>query len=456
MKTRHLRRSRPRVEELEGRLVPSAVVSTSTNWAGYAVTAGRNAVTAVAGTWVVPAVSGSISGYSAAWVGIDGFNSSTVEQIGTEADFTGGHPQYYAWYEMYPSYSVNLGLTIRPGDTISASVAYSAGTSQFTLQITDLPQGGGAPQSFTTTQKAQQAQRSSAEWVVEAPSSFFGVLPLANFGTTTFSKAQAAVNGSTGPADASGAGKQLHEVNMTSQFGAPEATTSALTDSGSPATSSFSVTFNPPKSTPPPHNHHGGHAGSNSTDQATTALADAALSLAAASVTLGSSGLVANPRLPAPSLPTTTPTPQAANVGATLGLSVNLTPVTVPSHRADTGDASLAAPTGRAAAAELLPPPTEVAPPVGGVTPGDLDAPQADQPPTNMPGAFLDTGRAHDAAFVDGRWEPAAPLEGARGAAADGGTNLDSAGLALSLALGGTWAIAMRDAAARRRRPKLR
>ncbi|HEX5271002.1 MAG TPA: hypothetical protein VFW33_10960 [Gemmataceae bacterium] len=49
--------ARPRLEELEGRLVPSVVAPTSTNWSGYAVTAKSGSVTAVSGSWVVPAVS---------------------------------------------------------------------------------------------------------------------------------------------------------------------------------------------------------------------------------------------------------------------------------------------------------------------------------------------------------------------------------------------------------------
>src|SRR5580692_7619915 len=119
MKIRNLPRIRLCVEELEGRLVPSTLVS-SANWSGYAVATGAGAVSQVAGSWVVPAVTSNVSAYSAAWVGIDGAFSSTVEQIGTSSDFVNGQAQYYAWYEMYPAGSVNLGLTIKPGDTITA------------------------------------------------------------------------------------------------------------------------------------------------------------------------------------------------------------------------------------------------------------------------------------------------------------------------------------------------
>jgi hypothetical protein len=226
---------RLRVEELEGRVVPSATLST--NWAGYAVSAGAGAVTSVSGSWVVPAVSGTGTAYSSAWVGIDGYNSSTVEQIGTDSDVSNGNPVYYAWYEMYPSPPVNLNLAIRPGDTISASVSYSGGS--FLLQITD------GSQSFSITKSAPSAQRTSAEWIQEAPSSFSGVLPLANFGTINFSNARATISGTTGPIDGPSWSGQYDSINMVTNTGALKATTSGLTDSGSgsAATSSFSVTW---------------------------------------------------------------------------------------------------------------------------------------------------------------------------------------------------------------------
>src|SRR5262249_9251961 len=155
MKTRN--RIRLRVEELEGRWVPSTLAY-STNWSGYAVSTGAGAVSEVAGSWVVPAVSSSVSGYSSAWVGIDGWGSSTVEQIGTDSDYVNGQAAYYAWYEMYPAAPVNLSLTINPGDTMSASVSYT-GSNQYVLSITDVTTGG----TFSTTQTFSSGQRSSAE-----------------------------------------------------------------------------------------------------------------------------------------------------------------------------------------------------------------------------------------------------------------------------------------------------
>src|SRR5262245_16449591 len=60
---------------------------TSTNWSGYAVTGAPGSITRVKGSWTVPAVQGPCTAQfqaSSFWVGIDGFMSNTVEQIGTD------------------------------------------------------------------------------------------------------------------------------------------------------------------------------------------------------------------------------------------------------------------------------------------------------------------------------------------------------------------------------------
>lgn len=163
--------------------------SQSTNWSGYAVTGSK--FTSVSSSWTEPTVSCSKStAYSSFWVGLDGDTSNTVEQTGTDADCSNRRPVYYAWYEMYPAYPVNLSGTVRPGDHMSASVTTN-GSGSFTLTITDSTQGW----TKTTPATLTSAQLSSAEVIAEAPSSNRGVLPLANFGTVNFTNATA--NGSS-------------------------------------------------------------------------------------------------------------------------------------------------------------------------------------------------------------------------------------------------------------------
>lgn len=157
----------------------------STNWSGYAAATNlnnpaTNSVSAVYGSWIVPKVGSNRNSYCAFWVGIDGFSNSTVEQIGTAHDFINGVAQHYAWFEMYPAASFIIGgFPLTSGDVISASVEY-VGNGIFTLRLINNTKKvlTTIPSSYTTS---LTAQRSSAEWIVEAPF-LNGVLPLNNFG----------------------------------------------------------------------------------------------------------------------------------------------------------------------------------------------------------------------------------------------------------------------------------
>src|SRR2546427_1141892 len=227
-------RSVPRIRTLTNGAV------TSTNWSGYAVTGPAGSVTDAKGSWIVPSViCSSAASYSSFWVGIDGFGSNTVEQTGTDSDCQNGIPTYYAWYEFYPGPAFLItGITVRPGDRISAEAIYSSGL--VTVTITDTT----TAQSFTTSGGAG-ALRSSAEWIAEAPSSAGGVLPLANFGTAYLGQDNtglsptnyATVNGVTGPI--SSFGPSVQEITMVSSSGTTQAQPSPLSTDGT----SFSVTW---------------------------------------------------------------------------------------------------------------------------------------------------------------------------------------------------------------------
>jgi hypothetical protein len=182
----------------------------STNWAGYAVTGSAHSVTRVEGSWVQPKIQGACllgaDQYSSFWVGIDGYSSSTVEQVGTDSDCQHGVPTYYAWYEFYPSPGFLISaVAIHPGDTIFAQVKYMAPTAanghkDFTVSLKDVTTG----HSFSKTGKVSNPQRNSAEWIAEAPSSYTGILPLADFGTVQFGRDYTNVS-STNHATISGA-----------------------------------------------------------------------------------------------------------------------------------------------------------------------------------------------------------------------------------------------------------
>ena len=154
----------------------------STNWSGYADTSGT--FTSVSASWTQPrGICGSGNQFAAFWVGIDGFNSSTVEQTGSEVDCIGGTARYVAWFEMFPGPSQNYSNSVAPGDHFTATVKYLGGEN-FSLFIADTTKGW----SHTTDASLGQAPAlSSAEVIVEAPccTSSGGVLPLADFGTVS-------------------------------------------------------------------------------------------------------------------------------------------------------------------------------------------------------------------------------------------------------------------------------
>lgn len=158
----------------------------SLNWAGYAIPTQTGAVSAVYGSWIVPSVICSTkTTYVALWVGIDGYNSNTVEQTGILAQCYHGIAYYYAWYEYYPASPVYApsSYVIKPGDIIYAYVTYDPVSNTFTTFLQDLTQGWTYTSPPTTV---SGAQRSSAEWIVERPAIGYSLTKLANFGRAYF------------------------------------------------------------------------------------------------------------------------------------------------------------------------------------------------------------------------------------------------------------------------------
>ncbi len=215
---------------------------TSENWSGYAAATGlknpqAGAVSMVSGTWTVPHITSSKDAtYCSIWVGIDGYGSGSVQQIGTEHDWDNGKEEHYAWFEMYPKYPHQLkGFPVEPGDVISASVTYQ-GNNTYKLVLNNHTKSvtTTVPTSHTV---APGTKRSSAEWIVEAPATADGVLPLANFSNVTMTDCQATINGKTGYIDQGSWQAEL--LNMEAKKGTMKAATSDLKNDGK----DFSVTW---------------------------------------------------------------------------------------------------------------------------------------------------------------------------------------------------------------------
>jgi hypothetical protein len=159
----------------------------STNWSGYAALGSPGSVGDAAGSWIVPAVTCPKHGstYAALWVGIDGYNSGTVEQTGILAQCSAGKATYSAWYEFYPASSVTIpGFSVAPGQIISSDVSFSSG--KFTSTISNHATG----KTFSKTSAVAGAQRSSAEWIMERPllcnPITCNITHLSNFGKANF------------------------------------------------------------------------------------------------------------------------------------------------------------------------------------------------------------------------------------------------------------------------------
>ena len=189
----------------------------SSNWSGYAVqTTSASPFNSVSGSWTVPAVTKpkrGNSGYSSAWVGLDGFfnSPSSLIQTGTEQDFYYGSGHYSAWWtsqaQGYQEQVITSGCSwggthcgsVTPGDVMTASVTR---TGSITLSDGSSSHGWGF-----STGIAYTGPGLSAEWILEAPSSTSGVLPLANYGSAAFDPGT--VNGSSNPGFVAGDGGYL-------------------------------------------------------------------------------------------------------------------------------------------------------------------------------------------------------------------------------------------------------
>lgn len=178
-------------------VAPGALANTtkSSNWAGYAIHRSGVRFKSVSGTWKQPetACTAGAASFSSAWLGLGGFRetSRALEQIGSEVDCNAhGKVVSTVWYELVPAPSHTIRMKVSPDDELSASVTVAGHT--VSLALHDLTRHS----SFTRTTQVSTVDVSSAEWIVEAPSqcqgaSFCRLLPLADFGSTTFSRARA-------------------------------------------------------------------------------------------------------------------------------------------------------------------------------------------------------------------------------------------------------------------------
>lgn len=167
-------------------VVNSSVVG-SLNWAGYAEASSNPTYHSVTASWVVPPLTGK-PGEVSEWVGLGGFNSSSLIQTGvTEASGRSGQTEAYAFWEVLPAAAqFNFSAPVPVGKSVTASVTPVVGhLNSYELKVMS---GGAVLIDKTVEVKAAYAAaaQKSAEWITEDPytlsrSGTLSQVPLANF-----------------------------------------------------------------------------------------------------------------------------------------------------------------------------------------------------------------------------------------------------------------------------------
>lgn len=146
-------------------------------WSGY-VSVGR-AFTSVSARFTVPRVTCPEPDMNASfWVGLDGFDSPTVEQIGVEALCRDGEARYAAWWQAYPAPSQPLDLVVIPGHEIVVRVSVGAAGVRFELRNVT------SSVAFEKTLPVSNATFTSAELIAEQSGAWQG--PLSDFDELVF------------------------------------------------------------------------------------------------------------------------------------------------------------------------------------------------------------------------------------------------------------------------------
>lgn len=161
----------------------------SSNWSGYAVYSKGHNITGVTSTYIVPKVRPSTARFAATWAGIGGYKTHDLIQAGTGEDSRSSGlfgKQYFAWYELLPRSETQLRdckgdshCKVRPGDRITVAIR-NTGRDGWTISMSD------AGHWSWSKHVSYHSSRSSAEWILEAPSLGGGPTVLSPVGTVHF------------------------------------------------------------------------------------------------------------------------------------------------------------------------------------------------------------------------------------------------------------------------------
>jgi len=174
-----------------------ANVQYSQNWAGVVRVSPPASATysAVSATFTVPEPtatddSGDMQAASV-WVGIDGDTyTKAILQTGIDSYIQNGETTFDAWYEWYPNSAENFDLSLSAGDVIVAKVK-SSSPSKGVAIIENKSSGQSVTKTLSAPSSDATLGGQNVEWIVEDFNAGSSQVPFANFGTVTFTGAQA-------------------------------------------------------------------------------------------------------------------------------------------------------------------------------------------------------------------------------------------------------------------------
>ena len=205
--------STPRYKRVQGkrpplqRLAPADVTTEySPNWSGGLVfnPTPSEPFTWVQGEWVVPSVTPPAGGdgfwASVAWVGVDGYGSSDVMQLGTAQFVTSSNgsvsTETFAWIEWYTYGWQQLSFSVNPGDTIFAYIQSNGvvdGVLQAQGSIVNETQGTSTT-PVVSAPPGTIFQGNVAEWIMERPT-FSSLATIPRYGEVVFTSASTCAQG---------------------------------------------------------------------------------------------------------------------------------------------------------------------------------------------------------------------------------------------------------------------
>ncbi|KAF5361700.1 hypothetical protein D9758_007347 [Tetrapyrgos nigripes] len=168
----------------------------STNWSGAVIESPPSGQTfqTVVGTFFLlraetePRARGSPLGDTA---------QNSILQSGVDFTVTNGRVSYDSWFEWFPNFAIDIPSFVpAAGNTVRITV-HSTSSTAGTVTLENLSTGARVVENVRAPSSSAALQGLNAEWIVEDFEENGGLVPLTNWGTVTFTGAQASTASSS-------------------------------------------------------------------------------------------------------------------------------------------------------------------------------------------------------------------------------------------------------------------